>query len=90
MMTWHGKAVMDRIERQSPSIVKSISTAIADRARRIVAVKTGALRDSIKVTADGIEVGEDYAGAVELGTHKRAAQPFIRPAIEQSSENDLR
>ena len=81
---------MSRVEREAPSIVRKIAEAIAARARRLVAVKTGALRDSIRVTDEGIEVDKDYAGAVELGTATRAARPFVRPAIEMSSANDLR
>ena len=41
------------------------------------ALRTEALGDGAQVTAPG------YAAFVEFGTRKRAARPFLRPAIER-------
>lgn len=89
MLIWNGDKVLDRIERQSGDIKRRTATAIADRARFLCPVKTGNLRSKIKAGPDSVEVNADYAGAVELGTAKRAAQPFVRPAIEQVKETDI-
>ena len=54
-------------------------------AKEIVPVQTGRLRDSIRVLERGpnfIVVGSDieYAAAVEFGTYKMAARPYMGPA----------
>ena len=89
MMIWHGDKILTRIEKQSASIKSGVAQVIADKAKKLCPVDSGALQASIGATEDGIEVTEDYAGAVELGTAEMAAKPFVRPAIEQFSKNDL-
>lgn len=89
-LVWNGNKVLRQIERQTTPLVGRISERIADRARQLVPVKSGKLKQSIRATNDGVEVGEDYAAAVELGTATRAARPFLRPAIEQFNEQDLK
>ena len=59
--------------------------------QRRVAVDSGELRDSlgIEITAHGdtaevsIQAGTDHAEANEFGTHDMAAQPFMRPTIDE-------
>lgn len=89
MLRWHGDRVLKRIERQSCTIKSRVAKAIADRARFLCPVKTGNLRSKIEARSDSVEVNADYAGVVEFGTAKRAAQPFVRPAIEQVKETDI-
>lgn len=55
-------------------------------AKRLCPVRTGALRDSTTKLSSGPEGGKmsasrDYAEAVEFGTHRQAAQPFVRPGL---------
>jgi HK97 gp10 family phage protein len=54
---------------------------IAEEARRRVAVDTGATRDSIEITDEGVEVG-GAAIFLEHGTRNMAAEPFLGPACE--------
>lgn len=89
-LIWHGDKVVQRAGSITPGIIRRISERIAERARQIVTVKSGKLQRSIKATDNGVVVTEDYAGAVELGTATRAAKPFLRPAIERFSEQDLK
>ena len=92
-LTWNGKKVERKLARKAETIVPCITKTIAKKARQLVPVKTGALRKSIKATENSVTAGSDkvdYAGIVELGTARRAAQPFLRPAIEQFSKNDLK
>ena len=88
-MVWHGAKIQQQLEGKVPGILRRIKEVIADRARQLVAVKTGKLKASISVIEDGVVVEEDYAAEVELGTATRAAQPFLRPSISQFSKADL-
>lgn len=61
---------------------------IVERAREIVPVRTGRLRNSIywrKTGFLGFEVGATmpYAGFVEYGTRYMRARPYLRPAMKE-------
>jgi HK97 gp10 family phage protein len=57
--------------------------------KRRTPVDTGQLQDSYDYVVEGDEVligsDEEYAPHVELGTSKMAAQPHLRPGIEEST-----
>jgi HK97 gp10 family phage protein len=69
---------------------KETADVIASRQRELVPVLTGNLRDTIEVretAQDSFEVIEGgptahYAGYVEYGTERQAAQPHARPAAQ--------
>lgn len=91
-LVWNGSKIMKRVEKQAPKIVNCLAKTVENTAERLVAVKSGKLKATIRaedgrVFAGGGDV--DYAGVVEIGTAKRAAQPFLRPSVEQLSKNDL-
>jgi HK97 gp10 family phage protein len=65
---------------------------IVDRAKEIVPVDTGTLRDSIEaleidgdvyIHASADQGGGEYSAFVEFGTVKMSAQPYVRPAIDE-------
>lgn len=89
-LVWHGDKVTRRINGIVPDIMQRIRENIAEKARQIVPVKTGKLKRSIKATDKGIVVEAPYALKVEIGTATRAAQPFVRPAIERFNQQDLK
>lgn len=77
------------------SAVASSSFAVAQRARSLVPVDTGRLRDSInssRVSARslvgrvGLDATAGYWYFVEFGTVKMPARPFFRPAAELERE----
>jgi HK97 gp10 family phage protein len=78
-------------------VLMTPAEAAADRARGLVPVVTGNLRDAIFATegpADkpGVLVGVNrekapYAGAVEFGTSLADAQPFFRPAMTETESS---
>lgn len=75
------------IRRQAEEATLQAAQDVAVIARQRAPVKTGNLRDSITVyrnTQGNAEVGTDveYAKAVEYGTSRQAAQPYLRPAME--------
>lgn len=59
-----------------------LSEDVAGGARAMAPVDTGALRDSIAVTENGVGVGVPYASFVEYGTSDTPAQPYLRPAAD--------
>ncbi|MCP8307958.1 MAG: HK97 gp10 family phage protein [archaeon] len=81
-----------RFLRDFPSRVKiaieeaseEASKLIAQSAKRKAPVRTGKLRDSIRASSFMVEARVPYAAYVEFGTRKMEAQPFLRPAIEES------
>lgn len=74
-----------RFEALAEDMTREIAAEIADDARRLCPVDTGVLRSSIDWVWEGgaalIVADAPYAGYVELGTSKMAAQPFLRPAL---------
>jgi len=87
--------VRDALAR-APSTLKTVVQKVAEeeapkiveRAKQIVPVRTGALRNSIyyRITGFlGFEVGASmhYAGFVEYGTRYMRARPYLRPALEE-------
>jgi HK97 gp10 family phage protein len=59
------------------------SNKVADEMRRNAPVLTGALRDSIEVTDDGVVVGVPYGPFVEYGTADTSPQPYAGPAVNR-------
>lgn len=82
-----GEALKKAIERG----LEAIGIAAEDHAKKICPVDTGRLRNSITHTHDEnaayIGTNVEYAPYVELGTSKKGARPFLKPAAtEHSSE----
>jgi HK97 gp10 family phage protein len=63
---------------------KEWSRKVADDMRSLAPVLTGELRDSIRETSDGVEVGAGYGVYVEKGTATNAPQPFAAPAVNRN------
>lgn len=59
---------------------------VQDTAQNLCPIDTGYLAGSITVTRNGlraeVEPAAEYAGYVEFGTYKMAAQPYMRPAAD--------
>ena len=66
---------------------------VADIARENAPVDTGWLRDNIFAkhlsNYSQVEARAKYSGFVEFGTYKMAAQPFLRPAIDEHQREIL-
>lgn len=86
----------DLIPQMMPHM-QSLGSAIGRRAQRLVPKRTYALHDSIftetaatdtKIVTT-IGMGTGYGLHVEKGTSRQRAQPFMRPALLQSTSRDL-
>ena len=80
-----------------PATLREIAKPVQERAKQLVPVLTGKLRDSIRLSTGGPKKSGEarinvitrvpYWGQVEFGNVHQSAQPFLRPAlIEQATE----
>ena len=91
-LVWDKEAAA-KIGLKLDSDIKAAAELVADEARKLAPVKSGALRDSIRVEPSKFKNGghlivagndqEDYASFVGLGTKDMPAQPFMRPALHK-------
>lgn len=81
---------LESVAAKIPGAANYIAELAADTvehgAKARVPVRTGALRNSITKAGHGntwiVTALMHYAGYVEFGTRKMAAQPYLRPALE--------
>ena len=87
----------DIAEKIFPAMQR-LGNAIGRRAQRLVPKRTWALHDSIATATSVsgttvttvVSMGTGYGLHVERGTSRQVAQPFMRPALLQSTSRDLR
>lgn len=77
--------IAEIMEEMISEAIAAGAETVAEQARSVCPVDTGALRDSITVTQNGaaaeISANTDYAAFVEFGTSKMAAQPYLVPSL---------
>lgn len=78
---------MARIPKEIGDVVAKAGFDCQAEAKAIVPVDTGNLKGSITTEKEGdftaiVSANTDYAGYVEYGTYKMAAQPYMMPAAE--------
>jgi HK97 gp10 family phage protein len=73
------------VDKASTDMLRRLAEAVKSDAKAGCPVDTGKLRESIdsEVEGDTARIGSNvpYAGYVEEGTRKMAAQPYLRPAL---------
>jgi HK97 gp10 family phage protein len=86
-------AFAGRIEHETEMELDVVGADMKDMARSLVRVRTGYLQSTIYYMANGmvLEFGAaaDYASYNEFGTSRMSPQPFIRPALDASSQKIL-
>lgn len=86
--TTNTRAFLAAVNNKAETALGVVAGKVVVSARRIVPVKTGALKASIRVVQDGLtaHVGSDipYAAHVEAGTATQSAQPYLRPALMEN------
>lgn len=73
-------ADMRRALSGAEEILMDAAEQVRARAASLAPVETGRLRDSLTVRDHSVVADCPYASAVELGTSRRAATPFLLPA----------
>ena len=86
-LTSYAKDVLSEMEKAKGRALEIIGGKAESYAKKICPVDTGRLRASITharydENSEVIGTNVEYAQYVELGTHKMAAKPFLRPAAE--------
>jgi len=70
------------------------ASVVLGHANELVQVDTGYLKGSLdfEVGSDDADIFDTavYAAAVEYGTSKMAAQPFLRPALDNNKDNIIK
>ena len=94
MIEWNDREVLRNVKSIAEDVAEKGAEMTAQDARRLVPVKTGALKESIEVHKSKFEDGGYvvsagskklfYASFVELGTDNLTAKPFLRPALSKN------
>ena len=79
--------VLSALERAKNRGLEAIGLVAEGHAKKITPVDTGRLRNSISHATDDdaayIGTNVEYAPYVELGTSKKGARPFLKPAATE-------
>lgn len=82
------------VQKEVAKVVATTTIDVEARAKEEAPVDTGNLRASIshesKDLTGTVTVGADYGLYVEVGTHKRAATPYLRPAVEDAQADFIK
>lgn len=87
--------ISEQMAQKFRTLVKKTTFEVEGAAKIRCPVDTGALRSSIQsdFEKDGmtgvIAVGMEYGPAVEFGTDRMRAQPYLTPAVEQVEQSFL-
>jgi HK97 gp10 family phage protein len=79
-----------QLEAAIEEAMEETGAAMVRRAREVVPVRTGRLRDSIHAAVEGgsghrtlvLAADAPYADFIERGTSRHPAKPYIRPAVD--------
>ena len=93
-----GEALGARLERMKERLYRGAEETVAEAAQAVCAeaaarapVETGRLRSSIHASAEGLTAAVrcdcPYGAAVELGTSRQSARPFMQPAADTERAN---
>jgi len=103
MIIWNGDEFLKLAEHALHGATLRSANIVARKARTKAPWESGELATSITVEESKFKNGghlvvaqgpgnydKYYASFVELGTHKMAARPFLRPALKQSKAEILK
>jgi HK97 gp10 family phage protein len=76
-----------QLRAQASEVVRTAATEIEARAKQVVPVRTGTLKNSIQAAMDSaltatVGTAVEYAAYVEFGTRGRPPRPYLGPAAE--------
>ncbi len=81
------EAVRLQIKEGAAEALNAAAESVCAEARALCPVETGRLKGSLRVRAEGerfyVSTDCEYAAAVEFGTSRRHAQPFLSEAAQR-------
>ena len=88
---WKGDEITRAAEQAKTKALETAAVLVEGQAILLAPIDTGNLRSSIthRVEGDEARIGTNviYAPYVCYGTSKMAAQPYLRPALDENIEN---
>lgn len=89
-ITDNSDQVIQELDRGVPAAMEKVGLVAEGYAKRECPVDTGNLRNSIAHAVQGkvayIGTNVEYGPYVEMGTSRTRAQPFLRPAAQNYTE----
>lgn len=89
-ITDNSDQVIQELDRGIPAAMEKVGLVAEGYAKRECPVDTGNLRNSIAHAVQGrvayIGTNVEYGPYVEMGTSRTRAQPFLRPAAQNHTE----
>ena len=86
-ITDNSEKILNALRGAKPRALEKIGLVAEGYAKKLCPVDTGTLRKSITHTTDDeaayVGTNVEYAPAVELGTSRQKAQPYLRPAATE-------
>ena len=86
----NSEEVLKKVSEATKRALEAVGLQAEGYAKMLCPVDTGRLRNSITHTYDAdyayIGTNVEYAPYVEMGTSRTKAQPFLRPAAEDHTE----
>lgn len=90
----HKKDVLEMLEQRATAAMERCGAEMERHAKQLAPVDTGRLRNSIthETEATGgkftaiVGTNVEYGPAIELGTSKMAAQPYLKPAATDHTD----
>lgn len=92
----HTKAIQGELKENASKVIRKTLLDVLADAAALAPVDTGALKNSLSPSGEGnvfdMKPGDlfgvagtslEYAGFVEFGTRRMAAQPYLTPAAER-------
>ena len=86
------RGIVAALQEAASEAVYQTAQGLVDDAKARAPVRTGRLRDSIRITGQTdqravVEVGADYGALVEYGGVSQSGTPYWTPATEQARRN---
>ena len=89
-MSWSGDQILAKTNQLKKTALEAGANMVKADAKLRAPVDTGQLRASIQhqVQEDYADIGTnvEYAASVEFGTARQRPQPYLRPALDENSE----
>lgn len=78
------KREIQNLDIDTSKVESVMAKVVLDKSQELVPVDKGDLRDSGHIEGSEVIYDSNHSIFVEFGTYKVAAQPFLRPAVDEN------